>query len=362
MTRALALSLVLLLGMAGAVHAYDFNVNGYVDGELQAVQANKDLTDNNSSSEWNNSFGNQSEVLLFIGTDPSEDVSLVSEIAYRQAFNDIDVWQAMVNWMASGEQLQMKAGKFWFPYGIEHRYAYSTVNPLVSRPFETHSSGRLLEVKAPMSLARSWQDQGAGVHGKVALGQSDMNLMYDLAVSNGLSGMSLTPATPDNNDNKTFGGMVSLMPAEGVEVGGSFAYGKYDTGGHNNYMLAGGHAVYSMIENLDVMGEFRYGSVDSAGIAGADLSEMLFYGTVSYKIPMEGIEYVEPAVRFGWFDPNTDSASSDDTFMQVAFGLNVSPAEHFALKGEFQLNKESVASGATEPDNNELLFQAVLGW
>jgi hypothetical protein len=125
-------------------------------------------------------------------------------------------------------------------------------------------------------------------------------------------------------------------------------------------MLAGGHAVYSMIEGLNVMGEFRYGSIDKAGPAAADLTSMMFYGTASYRAMMEGIEYIQPAVRFGWADPNTDA--DDDSFVQVAAGLTVSPVEHLAFKGEFVLNKETVPSGATEPDNNEVLFQAVLGW
>jgi hypothetical protein len=344
MIKTLALGLAVLLSTVGIVHAYDFTITGYVDGELQAVQA---------GDEWSNSFGDASEVLLWVGTDPAEEVSLVSEVSYRQATNDISVWQAMVNWMAYGEEFQVRAGKFWFPYGIERRYLYSTTNPLVSRPFETRSG---LGV-APAALARSWQDHGAGIHGMLDLGQSEMNLSYDLAVSNGLSGTTIATTAPDNNDNKTFGGMVALMPVEGVEVGGSFALGKYDAPGENSFMLAGGHAVYSMIEGLDVMGEFRYGSIDAAGPAGADLTSMLFYGTASYRAMVEGIEYFQPAVRFGWADPDTDT--DGDTFMQVAAGITVSPVEHLSFKGEFLLNQED---DAVKIDNNEVLFQAVLGW
>lgn len=347
MNKGLALGLALVLGLAGTAQAYDFMVTGYVDGELQATQ---------TGDNWDNSFGDASDVLLWIGTDPTQEVSLVSEVSYQQASNDINVQQAMVNWMAYGEEFQIRAGKFWFPFGIERRYLYSTTNPLVSRPFEMRTSTG--DLKAAM--ARSWQDHGAGVHGVLELGQGEMDLTYDLAVSNGLSETTLAMTAPDNNDNKTFGGTASLMPAEGVEVGGSFAFGKWDDAGNNNYMMAGGHAVYSMIEGLNLMGEFRYGTIDSAGSAGADVSSMLFYGTASYKAMVEGIEYVQPAVRFGWGDPNTDQ--DDDTFMQLAAGLTVSPVEHLCFKGEFVLNKETVPSGMTEPDNNEVLFQAVLGW
>lgn len=361
----MCLALAALMAAAPA-HANDVSITGYVDGELQAVQVAT-----GTETEWSNSFGNASDALFWIKGSPSEEVSALAEIDYRQSSNDIRVWQAMVDWQISGEQATLRLGKFYFPFGIEYYSLYSTTNPLVSRPFRTNDP-LLLGFAGPFTS--SWQDNGVALHGMLDMGGEGMGIHYSLAIANGLNGIGLAAANTDANDNKAVGGKIAVTPQEGLEVGGSFSFGKYGvspvappgTTDEENYMLLGGHVMADMIENFSVNGEFRMGTVTNAvAIPGGmdDLKMMAWYATAAYRIPTESVEFVELAARVGGMDPDSDT--DNDQFMQMAFGGSIAPVENLRFKAEFQINTEGddvPAVGTGGYDNNEVLFQAVFGW
>lgn len=359
----MCLALAALVAAAPA-HANDVSISGYVDGELQAVQ----VPAAGGDTEWSNSFGNASDALFWIKGTPSDEVSAMAEIDYRQSTNTIAVWQAMVDWQISGEQATLRLGKFYFPFGIEYGSLYSTTNPLVSRPFRTNDA-MLAGFAAPFTS--SWQDNGVALHGMLDMGGEGMGIHYALAIANGLNGMGLAAANTDGNDNKAVGGKVSLTPQEGVEVGGSFTFGKYGvsplapvgTTDEENYMLFGGHVMVDMIENFSLDGEFRMGSVSHEAAGVDDNKMMAWYATAAYRVDTPNTEFIELAARVGSVDPNTDA--DDDQFMQVSVGASCAPVENLRFKTEFQINQEGdnvAGPGAGSYDNNEFLFQAVFGW
>jgi hypothetical protein len=325
-------------------------ITGYVDGEFMAQQQLDGSTADPTDTTWRTSFGDASEALFWVNGHPAETVNFATEVDYQQSTNTLSLNQAMIDWMVAGERFAMRFGKFYFPFGIEARSRYSTTNRLVTQP----SAG-------PMGPAMvGWTDNGVGLHG-VMKTSDDMSWSWDVAVTNGRSGVGLATQTTDaNNNNKAIGGRIEVMPmAERLNIGGSFALGAWDAAGDNNYMLAGGHLIADLVENLDIRGEFYWQQLKDvpAGATTADFTAMAFYAQGAYRYPIEGWNYIEPVARFGWMDPDTDS--DDDAFNQIAVGLNFSPVEHFILKGEFDINGEPTGG---DVDNNTFLFQGVYGW
>jgi hypothetical protein len=344
MKRIVVLSaLALTLGLAASAAADEVQISGYVDGEFLATQVDPG---GGASSEWDTSFGDDSEVALWAKAMPMENVSALAEIFYEQSTNMIDLEQAMISWHLAEGQFVPYFGKTYAPFGIEEHSRYSTTNKLISRPM----------------FMTAWTDNGLGFRGTMEMAE-DMNLEYDVMLGNGLMaapGVTTlsTQRLDGNNNSKAAGGRVGIMPMEGLGIGGSFAWGKYDASAENNYMLIGGDAHYEM-EGLDVRGEVRYQTMGDVALPGgaADVNGLFFYGQASYELPVEPLQFVEPTARFTWADPNSDVDA--DQLMQVAVGGTVSPAQGLLLKGEFQVNMED---DAVKTDNNAFSLQAVFGW
>lgn len=322
----------------------DFSLGGYVDGEFLAQQANAGGVPG-ADTEWKSSFGNNSHVVIWANSDPSQKASFTSHIWYWQATNAFTVAQAAIDYRLYSTDaygVTARMGKFYYPFGIESRTIYATDNRLVSRP-----------------NLQAWSDNGVEVMGGGKLGESGVSMNWAFAVTNGQTGAALAPQTTDVDKNKSVGGTVSVMPMEPYEIGGSFQFGKWDAAGDNNYLLVGAHAVAKPMPGLEILGEWAMSQADKAGsLANPDLKSMALYGQAGYGMPLEGDTSVGFTARFGWTDPDTDT--DNDDYSQVAVGANYSPAKMVNFKLEFDLNMENVTG--TEPDNNAVLAQAVVGW
>ena len=145
-----------------------------------------------------------------------------------------------------GDQFAVYFGKFWFPFGIESQAVHSTTNALVTRP-----------------NLQAWTDNGFGAMGKVENG--GVGIRWNVAATNGFSGAALFPqATDANNNNKSIGGRLEVMPmGDQLNVGGSFAFGKYDASSKNSYILGGGHVDYTWMKHSNVRGEFMWQKVQT---------------------------------------------------------------------------------------------------
>jgi hypothetical protein len=348
--------LAVLVIPAAALADPSFSITGYVDGEFQAVQNPDDSTPEPDDTTWDTSFGDASEALFWVKGSPAENASFTTEIVYQQWDNEIVLNQAAINWNMAGEKFGMQLGKFYFPFGIEARSRYSTTNKLVTQPIlRDPTTGQEYGFTG-------WTDNGFGAGGTMQMNEGS-SWNWAVAVANGFAedtdNPGLTPQLTDqDNNNKSFGGRVEIMPqANQLNIGGSFVTGAWSdtTGENNSYTRAGAHMISNHVQNLDIRGEYMWQSL-SDFTPGTDLSSMGFYAQGAYRYPLEGGNYIEPVLRFSWLDPNGDA--DDDTMNQIAVGLGFSPVEHFAIKGEFDINSES----GTEFDNNEATLQGVYGW
>lgn len=322
-----------------AVRAMDESlmITGYVDGEFQAQQQPDPA--HPATTQWKTSFGDASHAVFWASGHPTDKVDFATEVYYLQGTNTLQLNQAVADWKAAGDQFGIRFGKFYFPFGIEARSRYATVNRLVSQP-----------------MLMGWTDNGVGIHGMMKA-SGDMSWSWDIAVTNGRAGVGLASQTIDaNNNNKAVGGRVEVMPmGDKLNVGASAAYGAWDAAGANKYTLVGAHVISDNVEHLDLRGEFYWQQLKDV-TPGTDVKAMAFYGQGAYRYPVQGWNYIEPVARFGWMDPNTDT--DNDAFSQLAIGLNFSPVEHFVLKAEFDDNMEQ----GTTIDNNTFRFQGVYGW
>jgi len=296
-------------------------ISGYVDGEFQAQQGPDLTTVDPNDTTWKTSFGDASHAVFWATGNPSDNVSFKTEVYYWQNNNQLALNQANLTWSVMGDKLGVDFGKFYFPFGIEARSRYATTNKLVTEPSAGNGVGIV-----------GWADNGIDIHGMMKM-NDQLSWSWSAAVSNGRAGTNLVTQTTDaNNNNKTIGGRVEVMPmGDKLNVGGSVAYGAWDAAGDNKYILAGGHAILDYVQNLDVRGEFYWQDVQNVAPTSTnpDAKAMAFYAQGAYRYPIAGMNYIEPVVRFGWMDPNTDV--SNDSFSQIAVGVGFSPVEHFTL-------------------------------
>lgn len=333
----------------------DFSLSGYVDGEFMAQQRLDVSTPDPTDTGWKSSFGDNSHAVLWAMSDPSQKASFLSEVYYWQATNTFSLRQAAVDWRLHSTESYMVAGrmgKFYYPFGIEGRSQHATTNMLCSRPYVNSAAG------ARMSVLNSTPDNGVELMGGGKLGESSVRMNWAAAVTNGL-GAGLSTQLMDADKNKAVGGQMSFMFMDHYELGGSAQFGKYN--GTDNYLLVGAHGVADPTDALDIRGEWAMSQADNAGsLANPDLKGMAFYGQAAWTMPLEGdnMHSFGLGARFAWFDPNTDADNDDAS--QLAVGLNFMPAEHMNLKLEYDLNMQNVTG--TEPDDNAVLAQAVVGW
>jgi hypothetical protein len=281
----------------------------------------------------------------------------VSEVYYWQASNSFSLQQAAVDWHLYSTDAYMvtgRMGKFYYPFGIEGRSLYATTNMLVSRPYVNSAAG------GRMAVLNSTPDNGVQLMGGGKMGESNVRMNWAAAVTNGLLGAGLANQTLDADKNKAMGGQLGVVFMDNYELGGSAQFGKWN--GTDNYLLVGADGVAKPVEGLDLRGEWAMSQTDNVtgSAANPDLKAMAFYGQAAWTMPLEGenMHSFGLAARFGWLDPNTDV--DNDEASQLAVGANFSPAEHLSLKVEFDLNMQNVTG--TEPDDNAVLAQAVVGW
>lgn len=163
----------------------------------------------------------------------------------------------------------------------------------------------------------------------------------------------------DNNSNKTIVGRIGFSPKEGIEIGASFATGKYDKKEKYGVNLLGIDGQVNL-GKLSILGEYvsrkveaDKGTLDTGTPTGEKGSFTLesYYAQVAYKI-LEGrkhLNYLEAILRYDAIDPNTD-VDDDLDRNRTTLGLALSPYKHTLFKLEYQMVKEPNA--AAEKKNN----------
>jgi len=368
------------------VHAFfdwqgkDFQEEGYAEGRA-------DFT------IWN--------LYLMFNSAIRENVNTVIELeaGQRDFYKYLNFVQTKIDWKLN-RYANLAIGKFFVPFGpgAEVNY-YAPFRKLISRPYIYSLREQLPREEDlnrpkywnlfPLTLpANNWRDVGVGFKGEVPV-KEKMKVKYDLALVNGLKqetdcfhchahrheNMTAVPAPEDscllchaphhrqenwdNNSDKTIAGRVGFSPKEGIELGLSYATGKYDKEEKYGINLLGIDGQIN-IGKLSILGEYASRKVEadkgtlatgtSTGEKGSFTLEG-YYIRAAYRI-IEGwkhLDYLDAVVRYDAIDPNTDKDDDLDR-NRITVGLALSPYKHMLFKVEYQMVREPNA--ATEKEND----------
>ncbi|HEY5594019.1 MAG TPA: porin [Nitrospiria bacterium] len=298
-----------------------------------------------------------------------QNVTVFGEVEYEHGGEEFFLDRAFIEWSLRGEQLNLQLGKFYSPFGLELREYQYPVRKMTSRPLMMRNL-----------LFNEWGETGLNLYGR--LGSPAVSVDYAVAVVNGPNGddtedpangipeilevgMGDNPnvggtgdarQNRDNNNGRTVVGRLSANISGGAAVGVSYGEGRYsDTGSPDRgFTLTGVHANYRM-KGLDVRGEWVSRKADVpatlVGAPGFPDDEMVsssYYVQASYKfrIGKEGLEYIEPVVRYDALEPDKDV--DDDERTRTTIGINYAPYPQFKFMAEWQMNEEK-----SNPDLND---------
>ncbi len=147
---------------------------------------------------------------------------------------------------------------------------------------------------------------------------------------------------------------------EGLNVGASYVYGKWDTGDVNVSDRLGFHLRVDSdkISGIDmapvIIAEYVTGKDEMASsIAGMDKEVSGFYVQASSWVHPN----VELVTRYGQYD--NDEKASDNNKDEISLGLILYLLDNFQIKGEYQWNLED---GSSETDNDTVAIQFNVNW
>ena len=310
-----------------------------------------------------------------------QNVTVFGEVEYEHGGEEFFVDRAFIDWSLRGEQLNLQLGKFYSPFGLELGEYQYPVRKMTSRPLMMRNL-----------LFNEWGETGLNLYGR--LGNPTVSVDYAVAVVNGpgedadgdgfpeilevgdgfganpnVGGTGDARQNRDNNNSRTVIGRLNANIPGGAAVGVSYGDGRYsDTGSPDlGFTLTGVHANYRMM-GLDIRGEWVSRTADvPAALVGTTTSfpddEMAsdsYYVQASYKfqIGKEGLEYVEPVVRYDALEPDKDVKKNELT--RTTIGINYAPYPHFKFMAEWQMNEEETPPGTPDKKDDGFMVSATV--
>lgn len=146
----------------------------------------------------------------------------------------------------------------------------------------------------------------------------------------------------DNNDNKPITWRIGISPIEGLLLRVEGMGGKYDNHDKDDFQYITSELFYSK-GKFDGMIGFAQLKFDApierettGKWPGGTVKQMSYYIAGAYKVieNKRGINFLQPVVRYDWFNPNMDSPDSVSQYKDfgkrqaINVGLNYSPWKH----------------------------------
>ncbi|MFB0526914.1 MAG: hypothetical protein ACETVO_05545 [bacterium] len=319
MKRARRISLILFLFLwVGTSSVFgELEVSGFVDVLGQGQQGE------------NTTFGMGAFEIDF----ESEFSSKVSfEGAVVVEGEEVGLGQTLVDFkLLNEDKLGLQAGLLDMPFGIDYHVFATPDRKLVTPPLVTE-----------LMMDGGWGDVGVNFYGSLT------HLNYNLYLVNGMGEDSGVPVNQlaDNNNAKTVGGRIGVLPTKGLELGFSYAQGPYLNGTAEQALSRIGGDIQFVQEPLEAKGEFIKGEEELPG-AGKNEHEGLYIQLLG-----RASEKGYGVIRYGYWKPK-----GDDRVTRITIGLGYDLIENVSLRGEYQINDETLSV-----DNNLFSVQAVLSF
>ena len=282
--------------------------------------------------------GQQGENTTF-GVGPFE-IDFASEFSSKVSFEgavvvegeEVGLGQTLVDLkLLEEDKLGIQVGLLDMPFGIDYQVFATPDRKLVTPPLVTE-----------LMMDGGWGDIGVNLHGAVSL------LNYNLYIVNGMGedgGIPVNQLT-DNNNTKSAGGRIGVLPIKDLELGFSYAQGPYLDGAARQALSRIGGDVQFAYERLEIKGEFVKGEEE---VPGARKNE---HEGLYLQLLGKATEKVYGVARYGYWKPK-----GGDRVTRITIGLGYDLIENVSLRGEYQTNDET-----PNVDNNLFSLQAVLSF
>jgi len=268
------------------------------------------------------------------------EIDFESEFSTRVSFEgavvvegeEVGLGQTLVDFkLLNEDKLGLQAGLLDMPFGIDYQVFATPDRKLVTPPLVTE-----------LMMDGGWGDVGVNFYGSLT------HLNYNLYVVNGMGEDGAVPVNQlaDNNNAKTVGGRIGVLPTEGLELGFSYAQGPYLDGAADEALSRIGGDVQFAYEPLEVKGEFVTGKEELPG-AGKNEHEGLYIQLLG-----RASEKGYGVIRYGYWKPK-----GGDRVTRITIGLGYDLIENISLRSEYQINDETPGV-----DNNLFSAQAVLSF
>ncbi|MEA3297324.1 MAG: hypothetical protein U9R56_05620 [candidate division Zixibacteria bacterium] len=321
--------LIASLVMCGSVMGSDLDISGFFDV----------TSTNQNSQDDKNEFGlGQAELDIESELSPKANVAVA--ITYNDAEGAFELRAAELGFNlyssenSSVTSLDIAAGQFDVPFGIDYNWYPSIERKLVTSPMVvdmTHGG---------------WNDFGA----KLNVTSNAANLVVfavngfesSFEVSDAAQGLALGLNVGDQVNTTpahAFGGRLGLTPVSDLEIGGSVAMG-INQSSKDEMVLVGGDIQYS-INQVDFKGEYITHSLNRS-IEQEDNTGYYFQSTYN-------IDPVFLIGRYGAFEPD-----GQDWVKRYTFGAGYIIAENIQVRFESTINDNS--------DNNTNILQLAAGF
>ena len=268
------------------------------------------------------------------------EIDFASEFSPRVSFEgavvveggEVGLGQTLVDFkLLNEDRLGVQVGLLDMPFGIDYQVFATPDRKLVTPPLVTE-----------LMMDGGWGDVGVNLHG------SAPRLNCNVYVVNGMGEDGGVPVNQlaDNNNAKTVGGRIGVLPTEGLELGFSYVQGPYLDGAADEALSRIGGDIQFAYERLQIKGEFVRGEEEVPG--GTDNEHQGYY----IQLLGEATEKVYAVTRFGYWKPK-----GGDRVTRITIGLGYDLIENISLRGEYQINDET-----PNVDNNLFSVQAVLSF
>ena len=239
-------------------------------------------------------------------------------------------------------------GLFYVPFGIEYHSYPGHKNRFVTRPKVMKGGG---------VIQGTWSDVGAGASISAGPGALDVYIVNGDARNGGIA----RDTDEGGNDAKTLGARFSLNNlAPGLDLGASYAGGKWDTEGKLASSRLGAHLKVDLGASAGLplaplfIAEYVEGKDERAATDGNDLEVGGYYAIAG----ISPFPWLQLSLRHGAWNSGKVSNGKDNT--ETSFGAAWTVSANLMAKAEYQT--ASLAGGDQAETKDLIAIQLVANW
>ncbi|MFC1554303.1 porin [candidate division KSB1 bacterium] len=259
------------------------------------------------------------------------------------------VEQAYIDyWM--NQYVAVRIGAILTPFNRFDEFHAPLTNFTITRPQVSREIG-----------VSAWKDVGIDFHGFFNVNETS-SLSFNLYSINGLGdGSNLRGSRQyrDNNEDKAFGGRISMMQGDLIEFGGSFYNGAWDDNGDYDLNMIGSH-VMVRTPFADLYGEYsKADSKNPAPMEDGDMSGYFFQASRLFNskyrttIRYGALDYLDTGNLLG-----RSVSKGNMELSELVFCFGYYPTSKVVFKLEYTLFNEG--NRVTDKDNDQFGFQAAV--